>query len=504
MRKWKKGLAMLLCAAVVSAGAMPAVSAQTGEESVYSAHSALRAALAAGNIQAAAPWQPVSAGGSGDVKDSWLSTDWLAMQLSSFEESPNAFSQTGVDGALPYIKADEGMPVMLNSNQWESATWWDAAGLLFTAPKAGTLALSAGEFKQIAAAEGHLDGGADAAQNASVAIAKNGVKIWPADADAAIINAETSVEFPNLEIEVAEGDQILIAVRGNVLPDQGCFNNAVLMDPQVQYQADSTTTTSGSGTTQGSTTTSDPQPETTTTEAPIPADNAYEALSKVLETNSWSGSNWKPVSLFFDSTGWEDMVINSKTDEKTFNNSRDDKPGAQPYVAALENYIILEANQWVKNDASGQWWDKAGVMYTAPRAGTITLSSGGDGKIKARDGELAEYDGAVAIYHNDKKVWPLDAEFTKIRAGEDVDFPELTLTVKKGDKIVIAGWSEQPVGNGGWKNGIMVNPQVQYQDGGSANTGEGGYIVYVWAMIALIVSSGAVVVSYKKRGAKQS
>ncbi|MBE6791952.1 MAG: SGNH/GDSL hydrolase family protein [Ruminococcaceae bacterium] len=189
----------------------------------YSAAESLKKSLAAGDVLMDEPWVPVYCDKA--------RVNWEVMQTGK-----ETFSFKATDWALPYVhpKADGG--VVLNANQWaDGGSWWDRAGIIFTAPADQDVILTSGDIKTISA------GGAGqlTTTEARVAIYLNGTKIWPADADYAAINRNTSVNFPELPLSLKKGDMIAIegygAVPGGKITDSvnSAWNNQVIMDPVI-------------------------------------------------------------------------------------------------------------------------------------------------------------------------------------------------------------------------------------------------------------------------------
>ncbi len=195
--------------------------------------------------------------------------------------------------------------------------------------------------------------------------------------------------------------------------------------------------------------------------------SAHDELAAMLREGAVSSKAlWRPVYLDANcENGWKNM----KANEETFSMKLTDF--ALPFVFIPEyGGVLLNANQWADG---GIYWDKAGLMYKAPCAHSAILKAGSITSISAASeteaGALTTTEGRVAIYKNDKKIWPTDRDFAVIRAGEPVEFPELALELEKGDVIVIEAYGAAPGRDteitddtkGEWRNHILMDPVME-------------------------------------------
>ena len=167
--------------------------------------------------------------------------------------------------------------------------------------------------------------------------------------------------------------------------------------------------------------------------------------------------------------------------------------------------VVLNANQWAGNG----FWDKAGIVYTAPEAQNVILKSGKIGTIAPAADIDAENcsvnETRVAIYKNGKKIWPKDAEFVAIKKGESVDFPEIELSLKKGDEILIEAYGAKPGGsisdaNGNdWRNAVRMDPVIAVKADAEENPDTGVTVIPVVAAMLLASSATGLVVINRKR-----
>ena len=115
--------------------------------------------------------------------------------------------------------------------------------------------------------------------------------------------------------------------------------------------------------------------------------------------------------------------------------------------------------------------------------------------------ELKKTEGRVAIYLNDRKIWPKDADYAAVKQGESVDFPELALDLKKGDVILIEGYGAMPgediTGDTGgeWQNQILLDPVicVQREDGApeAGSSAVPALTALIWPLLLTVTTAGA-------------
>lgn len=458
----------------------------------YSAHDSLMNSLKAGDVLLDELWHPVY-------------TDKARPNWEIMQAGEETFSFKSTDWALPYVWPATNGGVVLNANQWaDGKGWWDKSGITFTAPADQEVILKSGNIKTISAAA------ADqlTSTEGRVAIYLNGNKIWPTDAEYMTVSQNKSVDFPEIPLSLKKGDVVVIEGYGAV-PDgaitdnvNGSWANQILMDPVIDVPKDDPGE-SNSSTTANS---------TVTTQAVV--EDVVISANKVLLKDLAAGnvqmdSVWKPVYTDANSVVdtrplWKEMVANAET----FSMKNTDY--ALPYVYPIpDGGLVMNANQWAGNG----FWDKAGIAYTAPSAQKVVLRAG---KIKTIS-PAADFDaencskneGRVAIYLNDKKIWPADADYVALKKGESVDFPELELTLNKGDVILIEAYGAKPGGaigdeNGNdWRNAVLLDPEVFVlapENGGQDSPSTGASAIpAVAALLVACGTAGITLVSRKRR-----
>lgn len=205
---------------------------------------------------------------AGTWKDSNWKAEYINVNLPSYEPMMNFFveesglgnmvASESVYAKLPYVAISKN-GVVLNANQWayQNPEWWDMAAVAYTAPETQNVRLCADQYLKISNYSSELGDGMDAASltatEGRVAIYKNKTKLWPKDADYAIVNSETAVDFPTLEVSLNKGDVIRIVAFGAAPGkpigwDTGSNHmNHILMDPKVEVLKTEVTTTEEDG-----------------------------------------------------------------------------------------------------------------------------------------------------------------------------------------------------------------------------------------------------------------
>ncbi len=448
---------------------------------IYSARDSLMRSLKNGDVLASELWHPV-------VSDK-ARPGWGLMQTNQ-----ETFSFKATDWAIPYVAPLAGGGVLLNANQWASAGWWDKSGIRFTAPADQSVILRGGELRTISA------GSENALKKTEgrVAIYLNDRKIWPEDADYAVVKQGESVDFPELALDLKKGDVIVIEGYG-AMPGEditgdtgGEWQNQILLDPVVEVPESS-----------GTTTTTAPAEGTTTTETQPVRETEYRASEVLLgylrDGKLPADALWKPLYLDANcENGWKRMLLNGET----FSMKATD--WAMPYVYPIpDGGVLLNANQWANG---GAYWDKAGIAYTAPEAQKVILRGGAIRTISAgNENALQKTEGRVAIYLNDRKIWPKDADYAAVKQGESVDFPELALDLKKGDIILIEGYGAMPgediTGDTGgeWQNQILLDPVICVQRGDGVPEAGSSAAPALTAAFACAAAGAAVTVLRRRR-----
>lgn len=190
--------------------------------------------------------------------------EWTSMVNMAYD---GALYAKGADGSQPQIGVNE-KGVFIAGGQWNQDNVWKNEGALtFIAPKAGTINLhGASGLDQFIAGDIDANTKALKACKGIVTIYKNSTKVWPENKDYAELTSEKSLAFPKLEIEVAKGDMIRIAVSGAALKDgeqNADWQTHIVFQPVAEYKVaevkntETTTTT----TTETTTTTSDESSE---------------------------------------------------------------------------------------------------------------------------------------------------------------------------------------------------------------------------------------------------
>ena len=443
-------------------------------------------------------------------------TEWFTMKMFAdkwgkgfcFETSESVWSQ-------PRVATDDN-GVVLEANPWSGGGYWDMSSIVYTATEAGTYELAAGNYKTISSVKLGEDSYSLSAEGGAglVAIYKNDIQIWPEEEDWAIIKHGAPVDFPTLTIQLAAGDKVRIegvagkddGTLGQGNPNAGLPSggNRILLDPVIT-KTPSQTTSDESTTSQESTTSEDSgtvSPESTVSEAPKGTTVSARAdLLKSLEAGDvLADCAWKPVFTNANSVDWNEMTAYAETFSFSGNWSL-------PYVWMPENGgVVLNANQWA---TGGPFWDKAGISYTSPKAQKVVLKAGDIKTISAgTETALSTVEGRVAIYKNGAKIWPKDKDFVSVKQGVSVDFPELELTLKKGDVIVIEGYGAKVGGEinddvgGSWENQILMDPVIFIPDdqsaGNNPGTGVSSLPLFIGALLCA-GAAGAVVCARKRR-----
>lgn len=347
------------------------------------------------------------------------------------------------------------------------------AALKFTAPKDGYVKLydpTGGNISAIGSVNGNQTGCLDNHNKITqFTITKNGEKIWPTSEDyhsfSLVHNGAPHTTFPTVELYLEQGDEITLNF---VSSGAEANKNIFTLNPQVDYV--------------------DTVP-----------DVAAEVLSTALATdkangtkNFLQGTNW---SFKYSSTEvTTSSVVTYKTAANTDGGYLNSTPYSNKFAYEPIWYLNLTAYGAGEFDVfagrsngaepedyvhrlpeSGLLFSTISALgsvtftYTAPQTGKINLYDPDGGYIEAVKSigsvsytgtlDTADKTATLAIYKNDEKIWPVDADkYTFNYQNTYVKFPEIkALEVNAGDKINIVFADN--------KNGplsMALNPAVEY------------------------------------------
>lgn len=145
-------------------------------------------------------------------------------------------------GSQPQVGIHSSGAIYVAAGMWNGPEWRNEACLAFFAPRTGTLTLHANpaltKFQNDPDVWGEQS--LNQQQEGRVWIMKNDAKIWPADADYAVVKAGVSVDFPEIAgIEVASGDIIRIVMTTS---DTSAWQNHIHLMPVASYEVEATAT----------------------------------------------------------------------------------------------------------------------------------------------------------------------------------------------------------------------------------------------------------------------
>ena len=461
--------------------------------------------------------------------------EWKPMNCVSStvgSETSKGFSYASTLGTQPAVNMDfESAYVVLLANQWGSSTFWDMSAVAFKAPEAGNYQISCSTIKAFNA-ESFTNG-----NEGHIYVTKNNEKIWPTDKDFEVVSQTQSPTFADMELTLAAGDVIRFVGYGADAGSAGKVNtnyawaNHIAINPSVLKIDNGGTTPPPAGEGgeggsvtpppageggEGGSTTPPPAGDTGAQQTPpAPKEEVINANACLKEAQAAGNEKLHPWRAYYIDANCENGPKLMKITDTMFSMKKQD--AALPYINPSDNGVVLCANQWADG---GLYWDKSVLAYVPGESQTIKLrGSAANKKISNLVGvdegngsamtSLTETEGRVAIYIGDKKVWPTDKEFAVVNSTTSIDFPELELTLKKGDKLYIMAYGAVPGKeiteniNGEWRNHILMDPEVVVLSrggNGGATANKTGATTPIFAVLcAAVVSAGAVVVLGKKR-----
>lgn len=364
--------------------------------------------------------------------------EWTPMVLTS---TAGGFSNSGMHQNQPAAYTQDGA-VVLMANQWGSATWWDKAGVSYVCTEEGSYLLSCDSIKP-GAAEAFLNG-----NEGRVVLKKNGVKIWPVDADYAVVSRSASPVFETMNIELAVGDVLRFEGYGATIgaTDNSNCNWAthIALTPAIEKVVDISYKT--------------PDVVKINASAPEILDAAWKGSAET--ALNWGAHHWNAQYSNANIGGWTNMV-RAKDSYGSVGFGYSATVGAQPCLNIMDGKINLSANQW----GSASWWDKAGLAFTAPIDGTYYVTCP---TIKpAKDVDFVDTnEGRVVLTKNDVKVWPQNADFASVTKSNNPVFEPMAIELKKGDVIrfettsALIGATDLNNGGNYYNNGISMDPNV--------------------------------------------
>ncbi|MCM3749045.1 Ig-like domain-containing protein [Paenibacillus pasadenensis] len=423
------------------------------------------------------------------------------------------------EAALPSFKASEGFSNQQGANQWRyqyrifnssefkdlptnvGNTWWRAnqnwdwgkvAGIevtpgsqadtsrTFVAPKSGTVKLSAA--KLIAINPGTYGG-------ARLKILKNETQIWPTTGEWEAINANQTVTFPELTAQVTQGDRIYFIVNSGA--DHVNGQDDVTWDPVVSY-TEVTEAVSPTSVTLD-------QHELTLNVDDTVQLNATVAPENATNKNLiWSSSNPSVATVVYGSVtavSSGTAVITVTTMDGGLTDSATVVSAGFPAFKASEGfsatqgadnwryqYRLLNSSSYVDlpTFAGNSWWKTSGNWDLGRISGsemtpgtqadtsrTFISPATGTMVIKAHQITIHQntFDGAqLKIMKNGTQIWPAvaDGEWKPIASKQQIDFPDLSVSVIKGDRIYFISNSGKDKSNG--YDDLIWDPVIKFTE----------------------------------------
>ncbi|MBR7071159.1 MAG: carboxypeptidase regulatory-like domain-containing protein [Clostridia bacterium] len=368
---------------------------------------------------------------------------WYPMQVVSDEQG--SFSSTGMHANQPAaFLNDDG--IILLANQWGNTTsWWDKAAVSFVCPEDGLYRLSCAQIKA-----GNSEAFIPATGNEGhLFVSKNGVKIWPTDADFAVVTQNNPPNFEPFDIELAAGDVIRfegygVAAGGEDLTNNGSWQNHIFVDPSITriYAKD-----------------------VEMSYVLAESDNGVTAFRSIWNENSaspsdlvWDNYNWRAEYTNANLSEWVSMKMTGTEGSFSFNGTHESQPASYVY----NNSIILLANQW----GGGGWWDKSGVAYVCKEAGNYLLTCDQIRAALSNSFAVANgNEGRLSLTKNGVKIWPVDADYATITATSAPAFEPMQIPLEAGDILRFEGYGatvgSTDMSNGGnWENHIAITPAI--------------------------------------------
>ncbi|SDS23722.1 Ig-like domain (group 2) [Paenibacillaceae bacterium GAS479] len=421
--------------------------------------------------------------------------------------------------ALPSFKASEGFSNQQGANQWRyqyqtfntpdfkdlpsnvGNIWWRAsqnwdwgkvAGIemtpgsqadtsrTFVAPESGTVKLTAS--KPITINPGTYGG-------ARLKILKNETQVWPTSGEWEPINVEQTIAFPELTAEVTKGDRIYFIVNSGA--DHANGQDDIYWDPVVSYSAvaESVSPTSVTLDKHELTMNVDDTVQLNATVAPENATN---------KNLIWSSSNPSVATVVYGSVttiSSGTAVITATTMDGGLTDSATIISAGFPAFKASEGFsgtqgtdnwryqyrlqnssVYVDLPEFVGNS----WWKTSGnwdfgrisgsEMTPGTQADTSrTFVSPATGTMVIKSHQITihknTFDGAqLKIMKNGTQIWPApaDGEWKAIASKQTVEFPDLSLSVIKGDRIYFISNSGKDRSNG--YDDLIWDPVIKFTE----------------------------------------
>lgn len=365
--------------------------------------------------------------------------EWTQMVLTATEGS---FSHNGTNLSQPSTFTQDGAVVLL-ANQWGSAGWWDKSGVSYVCTEAGSYLLSCDSIKP-GSVYAFMNG-----NEGRLVLKKNGVKIWPADADYAVVDRTTSPVFETLNIDLQVGDVLRFEGYGAAVGATDYTNcdwaSHIALNPAIEKIVDVSYKT--------------PDVLKLNASAPAILDAAWKGSAET--ALNWGAQSWVAQYSSANTGGWTNMV-RAKDTYGSIGFGHSATIGSQPCLDIMDGKVNLSSNQW----GSTGWWDKAGLAFTAPVDGVYYVTCP---TIKpAKDVNFANdgHEGRVVLTKNDVKVWPTNAEFASVTKDNIPEFAPMAIEMKKGDVLrfetvsALIGAADLDNGGNYYNNGISMDPDI--------------------------------------------
>ena len=202
------------------------------EKGTYRASDILMDMLQEGEVAEDALWKPV-------FLDANCISGWKEMYAVT-----ETFSMKTIDFALPFVyPSADNNGLILNANQWAAdSAYWDKAGVAFYSPGRCTAVLRGSDKNGKIAAASDTNADALTKTEGRIEVYLNDELIWPTDKDFAIVNSDTAIDFPEIELDLYPGDVVVIAgygakpgedIRANT---NGTWENHILLDPVIEIK----------------------------------------------------------------------------------------------------------------------------------------------------------------------------------------------------------------------------------------------------------------------------
>ncbi|MBM7564232.1 Ig-like domain-containing protein [Paenibacillus sacheonensis] len=389
------------------------------------------------------------------------------------------------------------LPVFAGNNWWKANNNWDFGKLTpggvtsgskadtartFVAPESGSVTVSAAGTVTI-----HKD----TYDGARLKVMKNEEQIWPDGGEWAPLNANQTIDFPALNVQVAKGDRIYFVADSGASHINGYDDMA--WDPVVTYtqiietiapaqvtldqhelhppigeSATLTATIAPAEATNKNVYWTTSNPEIATVSGGVV--KAVGPGTATITVTTADGGIADQATVIVDTGG----IVSVYKASTGFSGVQGDGNWRYQYRAFdaedFKDLPVFAGGSWWKSTNNwelGQMWED-GVTpgNQADTSRTFVAPDRGSAKIGAASPITIHkdtYGGArLKVMKNDEQIWPENGEWAELKSGGTIDFPSVPISVLKGDRIYFVANAGADHANG--FDNLAWNPTVSYTE----------------------------------------